>query len=113
MIRTIVIASLLVLAVTSFGQNGTCCDPDGFNYAGTACNGVGEPAGTYAEDGVACDPDCENYSVCVPGSECYSAGDSSCIIPIDGGLGLLAIAGGGLAIAAMRRRRDEVGQDIA
>ena len=42
-----------------------------------------------------CDPDCPDYSAedCIP-------------IPIDGGLGLLALAGGGLATAAMRRRRE-------
>ena len=28
-------------------------------------------------------------------------------IPLDGGLSLLALAGGGLATAAMRRRREE------
>jgi len=32
--------------------------------------------------------------------------DTTCI-PIDGGLSLLALAGGGLATAAMRRRREE------
>ncbi|MEC8663091.1 MAG: hypothetical protein VXY03_04375 [Bacteroidota bacterium] len=33
--------------------------------------------------------------------------DPACNIPIDGGLSLLALAGGGLATAAMRRRREE------
>ena len=32
---------------------------------------------------------------------------SACSIPLDGGLSLLALAGGGLATAAMRRRREE------
>ena len=44
-----------------------------------------------------CDPDCDDYG---DGSQCTS-------IPLDGGLSLLALAGGGLATAAMRRRREE------
>lgn len=47
-----------------------------------------------------------------------SNGDSDCgaltgdctTIPLDGGLSLLALAGGGLATAAMRRRREEEAQ---
>ena len=53
----------------------------------------GSPAGVGA-DGVNCDPDCGIV-------------DSTCTIPLDGGLSLLALAGGGLATAAMRRRREE------
>ena len=34
-------------------------------------------------------------------------------IPLDGGLGLLALAGGGLATAAMRRRREEEAEQEA
>ncbi|MGB1481413.1 MAG: hypothetical protein ACPG66_08585 [Flavobacteriales bacterium] len=44
-----------------------------------------------------CDPDCDDYN---DGSGCPT-------IPLDGGLSLLALAGGGLATAAMRRRREE------
>ena len=47
-------------------------------------------------DGLVCDPDCTGGA------------ESGCTtIPIDGGLSLLALAGGGLATAAMRRRREE------
>ena len=65
-----------------------------------ACNQIeqafewGNPEGAGA-DGFNCDPDC-------------GAVDDECTtIPLDGGLSLLALAGGGLATAAMRRRREE------
>ena len=47
-------------------------------------------------DGQICDTDCDDFDAGV-----------TCSIPIDGGLSLLALAGGGLATAAMRRRREE------
>ena len=57
-------------------------------------------------DGFCCDPNFpETYDPfnCtenqVPDDDCTS-------IPLDGGLGLLALAGGGLATAAIRRRKE-------
>ena len=106
---------LFVLVFSMSGQNGVCCDPDGVNYPGPgACFGVGEGTGTYDDsDGVACDPDCDDYDVCDPAGECYNPSAPACNIPIDGGLSLLALAGGGLATAAMRRRREvEAAQEV-
>ena len=40
-------------------------------------------------------------------AELLDPNDPTCTIPLDGGLSLLALAGGGLATAAMRRRREE------
>ena len=61
---------------------------------------LGESLGD--SDGVVCDPDCGGYV------------ESNCTtIPLDGGLGLLALAGGGLATAAMRRRREEEAEQQA
>ena len=68
---------------------------------------VGVTAGhVQAQDGFCCDPNFpENYDPfnCsenqTPDPDCTS-------IPLDGGLGLLALAGGGLATAAIRRRKD-------
>ena len=99
---------LFRLVFSMSGQNGVCFDPDGVGYPGPgACSGVGEPNGTYNDsDGVACDPDCDDYDVCNPAGECYTPSAPECI-PIDGGLSLLALAGTGLATAAMRRRREE------
>jgi hypothetical protein len=60
-------------------------------------------------NGVCCDPNSDNYAVlqdpfaCPGGNE---PGDPDCI-PIDGGLSLLALAGGGLAVARLRKRREE------
>ena len=76
------------------GDGGLCCDPDanvvGGTYTPVSCGGP-----LYPADGINCDPDCGDV-------------DSSCTtIPLDGGLSLLALAGGGLATAAMRRRREE------
>ena len=39
--------------------------------------------------------------------DCFGTIITPACIPLDGGLSLLAIAGGGLATAAMRRRREE------
>ena len=75
-------------------------------------------------DGIECDPNCSNHSAdagaCLGGPgiagsndaynsdiDCGPITDPACTIPIDGGLSLLALAGGGLATAAMRRRREE------
>ena len=74
-------------------------------------------------DGLCCDPDMSDYNndqfQCVtPGEspencvndeqlDCSGTFVNPACIPLDGGLSLLAIAGGGLATAAMRRRREE------
>lgn len=62
-------------------------------------------------DGFCCDPNfLDSYDAfnCIqdqiPDEDCTS-------IPLDGGLGLLAIAGGGLATAAIRRRKEAQGVD--
>ena len=74
--------------------DGFCCDPNGTGWIDAAtCFGNG--ASVYADDGVISDADCDEGIT-----------DPACI-PIDGGLSLLALAGGGLATAAMRRRREE------
>ena len=64
-------------------QDGVCCDPNSPNYDFVECPGLGN----LPED-----PDCTS-------------------IPLDGGLGLLALAGGGLATAAIRRRKEGRGKD--
>ena len=95
--------ALIALGVSEGSLIAQCCDPDAFDYAGTGpCTGE-----VWQSDNGVCDPDCQGYSVCVEGSECYDANDPACTIPLDGGLSLLALAGGGLATAAMRRRREE------
>jgi hypothetical protein len=90
---------LLVLTSGLQAQNGSgfCCDPDMSNFAG-----FGSPDcafGTSPQNCVDDEPD-----------DCTVEGgvvDHPACIPLDGGLSLLAIAGGGLATAAMRRRREE------
>ena len=78
----------------SYFSNDLCCDPDATANRGEfECGFNGEPWEPFPYDGEVCDPDCTDYN-------CPS-------IPLDGGLGLLALAGGGLASAAMRRRREE------
>jgi hypothetical protein len=72
-----------------------CCDEDAgglFDPAG--CLAIG--ATIYGINGSNGDPDCGT----VDDPECAT-------IPLDGGLSLLALAGGGLATVAMRRRRKE------
>ena len=70
-----------------------CCDQDGgdsfqgFPYCSAYT--------IYPLDGVNSDIDCGTIT------------DSCPSIPIDGGLSLLALAGGGLSTAALRRRREE------
>ena len=101
----ILILCLLVSSVV-VGQVD-CCDQNSSFFSG-ACFSSGEAVTFDANDGAVCDTDCNDYGVCVPGSQCYMPSDPSCpAIPIDGGLSLLALAGGGLATAAMRRRREE------
>ena len=94
---------LLLLLSTHFmfvlkAQDNTevCCDPDMVGYDAGICLG---PAAEFdsSENCVNEEPnDCVNGFL-----------DPAACIPIDGGLSLLALAGGGLATAAMRRRREE------
>ena len=85
----------------------SCCDPDSdFALGSLQCNSVGDPYSNWSGPGV-CDTDCSDYDPCEPTADCYDANDPACTIPLDGGLSLLALAGGGLATAAMRRRREE------
>lgn len=91
---------LLLVSSPLYAQdgNGICCDINSTEYfGGITCASDG---GTYDPNGidlVVCDSDCSDY-----------VNDPGCTnIPLDGGLSLLALAGGGLATAAMRRRRQE------
>ena len=100
----LVSAAFAFLTLSVFAQcdtegQGICCDPDEGVSPGqqSFCQG----AWSYIynngfENGTNSDIDCG--TITDPG--CPS-------IPIDGGLSLLALAGGGLATAAMRRRREE------
>ena len=98
----VALVAVMLTAVTAFGQyvgNGRCCDPTSVDFdpgQAQSCSVGGEPPETPS-DGNVCDPDCETD---YPTGTCPA-------IPIDGGLSLLALAGGGLATAAMRRRREE------
>ena len=98
MAKTASFLVLIMLVIPSMAQDveGECCDPDGGDEAGYAgisvCGGV--PVAPYTGAGN-CDPDCGSIT-----GDCTT-------IPLDGGLSLLALAGGGLATAAMRRRREE------
>lgn len=88
-----IVLGFLLLALPTIVQAQICCDPD-------SNDGVGSPqqcGGYFATDDEVCDPNCSDYFE-----------DNDCTtIPLDGGLSLLAIAGGGLATAAMRRRRED------
>ena len=87
----------MLLVSFASGQD-FCCDPDApGGVTGTPFECGQEDNGYLPGDGLVCDPDCPGYG---DGSQCTS-------IPLDGGLSLLALAGGGLATAAMRRRREE------
>ena len=84
-------------------EDTNCCDFDSVeNVGGIICQ-LAPVNGNYYDpsgDGVVGDCDCSDVD---PSLECVP-------IPLDGGLSLLALAGGGLATAAMRRRRREEGQ---
>ena len=78
------------------GTEDLCCDPDGGGFFDgfLPCGTSGE--GTYdGSDNLNSDFNCGPVT-----ADCTT-------IPLDGGLSLLALAGGGLATAAMRRRREE------
>ena len=104
---------ILGLLISTVGVGQDCCDQDSPDYNPGLCIASGETQ-NWDFDGGVCDPDCSDYSVCVPDSQCYDSTNPSCpSIPIDGGLSLLALAGGGLATAAMRRRREvEAAQEV-
>jgi hypothetical protein len=76
-------------------DTGICCDPNGGDAATFAGFPTCSQYAIYADDGLNSDIDCGTITASCPA------------IPIDGGLSLLALAGGGLATAAMRRRREE------
>ena len=76
-----------------------CCDPDSDDQLGSPQQCLIEDGGYLDPDNFVCDTDCSEAAGGVA-PECTA-------IPIDGGLSLLALAGGGLATAAMRRRREE------
>ena len=64
-----------------------------------------------AQDGFCCDPDAGAQYDFADCTETFP-GDPDCTsIPLDGGLGLLALAGGGLATVAIRRRKEGRGKD--
>ena len=81
---------------TPFDNDNVCCDPDAQNGTDglSACNFA--QGGFSPEDCVMQEP-----------NDCGPITADCTTIPIDGGLSLLALAGGGLATAAMRRRREE------
>ena len=84
-------------------QGNGCCDPDSpSNVIGTFPCTFEEVETAGSSDEEVCDPDCPGYDA----TNCTT-------IPLDGGLGLLALAGGGLATAAMRRRREEEAEQQA
>ena len=89
----------------SYADNGVCCDPD----AG-ASFGNGAGAGACFSAGES--PGVQDGKVCNDLADCPDSGNCT-TIPLDGGLGLLALAGGGLATAAMRRRREEEAEQQA
>ena len=93
------IALLIAVLFCGVGLSGSaqefCCDPDSDDILGNGLQCSQEDGGFFQTDDTVCDSDCEDYD-----------GAAACI-PLDGGLSLLALAGGGLATAAMRRRREE------
>ena len=95
----IVMAFVISTASLSQSTNGTCCDPDSPLFEGANaffCAQTGEDPSQQPLSGPGnCDSDCGEIT-----GDCTT-------IPLDGGLSLLALAGGGLATAAMRRRREE------
>ena len=96
----LLVVSLLAMTMSCslvLGQytiNGFCCDPTSSEALDpSTCNGASEGFEFGNADSIVDDCDC-------------SDADGPACIPIDGGLSLLALAGGGLATAAMRRRRE-------
>ena len=86
--------ALFALGLNAAAQtdgDGVCCDPDMSDFDPGWCAGVFSPT------------NCVNDEP----ADCIGTIDDPACIPLDGGLSLLAIAGGGLATAAMRRRREE------
>ena len=82
----------------TYDNEGVCCDPSTLDfYDPQTCAGLGQSFEDPADE-------------CIEDSDCSDYNAPSCTaIPIDGGLGLLALAGSGLAAARMRRRREEEG----
>ena len=107
--QTILITVLILLSFDGYAQLVGCCDESSADYFPNPASNCPNDVAWNPSDGVTCDPDCtDDYDPCVQGSECYDSNAPQCAtIPIDGGLSLLALAGGGLATAAMRRRREE------
>ena len=100
MLRFFALASLAVpffLSVPSAAQQ-YCCDPDSDDFINNVALCDQEDGGYFEIDELVCDSDCTTD---------YTGGSGCTTIPLDGGLSLLALAGGGLATAAMRRRREE------
>ena len=79
------------------GTDGFCCDPDE-----TVTGTPGYCAGAFPDMYNGGSPDGSNGDL-----DCGPLTGDCTTIPLDGGLSLLALAGGGLATAAMRRRREE------
>jgi hypothetical protein len=79
------------------GSDGFCCDPDG-----TVTGTIGYCNGAFMDMYNGGVPDGSNGDL-----DCGPLTGDCATIPLDGGLSLLALAGGGLATAAMRRRREE------
>ena len=98
---------LFALQASMSGQvdddDDVCCDIDSQEYVpGLTCQLNGFAGNFHDPEGDEAIGDCDCSDV-DPSLECVP-------IPLDGGLSLLALAGGGLATAAMRRRRREEGQ---
>ena len=99
--RTLALSFIFLFATQArmSGQSdGICCDYDSGNYVGFVFCQDANPQ----QDDLVCDSDCSDFT----------SFDGCQSIPLDGGLSLLALAGGGLATAAMRRRRREEGQRV-
>ena len=90
--------SVAVSSIVTFSCHAQsfCCDPDSQDGVALLNQCGQEDNGYFPADGFVCDADCSDGV----DPECTT-------IPLDGGLSLLALAGGGLATAAMRRRREE------
>ena len=105
--RLVTLVIILLSGIAEGSLFAQCCDPDSqFSLTSLECQSNGDPYSNWNGPGV-CDTDCEDYNPCELTADCYDANNPACTIPLDGGLSLLALAGGGLATAAMRRRREE------